>query len=202
MSSSIKVAGPAAPTTGDGGTRALRRLYVVRFGFALVWAALLAAAGSELTAPSVTLLVLYPLFDVAAAVIDHRSTGPGSRRGPVTLALYLTMALSLLATAGVAIAAADSVGDVLRVWGAWAISAGAVQLVVGLRRRGIGGQWAMILSGGISTLAGVAFIAMAARPDPSLASLAGYATLGGVFFLVSALRLGRGPARHDRPSGT
>jgi hypothetical protein len=49
----------------------------------------------------------------------------------------------------------------------------------------------MILSGGISVLAGASFIAMASRDDASLTSLAGYAVLGGVFFLISAIRLGR-----------
>jgi uncharacterized membrane protein HdeD (DUF308 family) len=77
------------------------------------------------------------------------------------------------------------------VWGAWAVLAGVVQLVVALRRRRLGGQWAMILSGGISTVAGASFIAMASGDDPSLTSLAGYAVLGGVFFLISAIRLGR-----------
>jgi hypothetical protein len=49
----------------------------------------------------------------------------------------------------------------------------------------------MILSGGISVLAGAGFIAMAGRPDPSLTTVAGYAVLGGIFFLVSAIRLRR-----------
>jgi hypothetical protein len=55
----------------------------------------------------------------------------------------------------------------------------------------MGGQWAMIASGGISTLAGASFAAQAGAADANLTSLAGYAFLGGVFFLVSALRLGR-----------
>ncbi|MEU4745949.1 hypothetical protein AB0G02_36565, partial [Actinosynnema sp. NPDC023658] len=58
-------------------------------------------------------------------------------------------------------------------------------------RRRVGGQWPMILSGGISVLAGASFITTASGADPSLSALAGYAVLGGVFFLVSALRLGR-----------
>ncbi|MDD1056787.1 hypothetical protein NMG29_00800 [Streptomyces cocklensis] len=80
---------------------------------------------------------------------------------------------------------------VLRVWGAWAITAGLVQLVVGVLRRGMGGQWPMIASGAISTLAGASFVAQAGKDDASLRTLAGYAFLGGVFFLLSALRLGR-----------
>lgn len=49
----------------------------------------------------------------------------------------------------------------------------------------------MIASGAISTLAGASFFAQAGADDASLTNLAGYAFLGGVFFLVSALRLGR-----------
>ncbi|MFD7890390.1 hypothetical protein ACFV3O_18385, partial [Streptomyces albidoflavus] len=58
-------------------------------------------------------------------------------------------------------------------------------------RRGLGGQWAMVARGGISTLAGASFVALAGGADASLSALAGYAFLGGVFFLASALRLGR-----------
>jgi uncharacterized membrane protein HdeD (DUF308 family) len=81
------------------------------------------------------------------------------------------------------------------VWGAWAVTAGLVQLIVAVRRRELGGQWAMIASGGISVLAGLSFLRQAGAPDPSLSSLAGYALLGGIFFLVSALRLRRNASR-------
>ena len=57
----------------------------------------------------------------------------------------------------------------------------------------------MIASGSISVLAGVAFVLMASTAGASLAGLAGYALLGGIFFLVSALRLGRTTGR-DAPS--
>ncbi|NUT51983.1 MAG: hypothetical protein HOV94_32520 [Saccharothrix sp.] len=178
--------------TTDGIAPALRRLYFARFGFAAAWAALLFATKSDLGPVSVPLLVLYPLFDVAAAVVDARSSrATGQARG----LLAVNIAISLLAAVGVAVACAGGVPDVLRVWGAWAIASGLVQLVVGVGRRQVGGQWPMILSGGLSVLAGATFIASAAAPNPSLASLAGYALVGGVFFLVSALRLGRATAQ-------
>ena len=165
---------------------ALRRLYFVRFGFALVWAALLVVTGAELGPVSVTLLVLYPLFDVAAAVVDARSS---RATGPVR-GLYVNIVISLLAGVGLAIASASGIPAVLQVWGAWAIVSGLVQLFVGVSRRGMGGQWPMILSGSISVLAGSSFIVMASGDKPSLVNLAGYAAIGGIFFLVSALRLG------------
>lgn len=164
---------------------ALRRLYLVRFGFALLWAVLLLVSASSLTPVSAVLLVLYPVFDVAAAVVDARS----SRNG----VLYVNVAVSSLAAVGLAVAAASGIPAVLRVWGAWAVVAGIVQLVVGLRRRGLGGQWAMIASGGISVFAGTGFFLSASADGTTLSNLAFYALLGGVFFLVSALRLDRRP---------
>jgi uncharacterized membrane protein HdeD (DUF308 family) len=80
---------------------------------------------------------------------------------------------------------------VLRVWGAWAVVSGLSQLVVGVSRRTLGGQWPMIVSGAVSTIAGASFVLQATQPDASLVNLAGYAVLGGLFFFVSALLLGR-----------
>ncbi|MFJ8848190.1 hypothetical protein ACIRFF_35450 [Streptomyces cyaneofuscatus] len=167
---------------------ALRKLYFLRFGFAAVWAALLFATADTLGALTVTLLVIYPLFDVACAVIDLRSARANTQ--PVR-GLYVNIALSTLTGIGLAVAATSGTPAVLRVWGVWAVTAGIVQLVVGAARRQLGGQWAMIASGAISTLAGASFFAQAGTDDASLTNLAGYAFIGGVFFLVSALRLGR-----------
>jgi uncharacterized membrane protein HdeD (DUF308 family) len=176
-----------SPTAG-GIASTLRRLYFVRFAFAIVWAVLLFVTSQSHVGPiGVVLVVLYPLFDVGAAVVDFRSSrATGSARG-----LYVNMAISLLAAIGLGIAATSGVPGALRVWGAWAIIAGLIQLIVALTRRKMGGQWPMILSGGISVLAGANFIIGASAPNPSLANVAGYAVLGGIFFLVSAIRLGR-----------
>ncbi|MDX3192951.1 hypothetical protein PV458_31480 [Streptomyces sp. MN03-5084-2B] len=173
--------------TAAAAGESLRRLYFVRFGFALVWAGLLFATASSLGPVSLALLVLYPLFDAVAAVLDARA----AKAGKPIAALYANVAISLLAAAGLAVAASSGIPGVLRVWGGWAILAGLVQLVVGLARRGLGDQWPMILSGAISVVAGTSFVLQATMDGASLTALAGYATLGGVFFLVSALRLGR-----------
>lgn len=170
---------------------ALRRLYLVRFVFAAAWAALLLLSGSDLTTGARLLLFLYPAFDVAAAVVDARSARAD---GPVK-GLYVNIAVSSLAAAGIAVAGGSGVADVLRVWGAWAVVSGLVQLLVGVARRPMGGQWAMIASGGISVLAGASFIRSASQDEPALSTLAGYAVLGGIFFLVSAIRLTRTPQR-------
>ncbi|WP_129789914.1 hypothetical protein [Promicromonospora panici] len=177
-------------TTTDSSTAtavSLRNLYFVRFGFAIVWAVLMFAVGKSLGPVTIGLLVLYPLFDVAAAVVDFRS----SKTARPTVGLYFNMGLSLLTAIGLAVAVTSGIPAVLRVWGVWAITAGAVQLIVAIRRYRLGGQWAMILSGGISVLAGTNFYLTAGGPNAILTTVAGYAVLGGIFFLVSALRLHR-----------
>ncbi|WP_033239077.1 hypothetical protein [Streptomyces albidoflavus] len=191
MDTLTESAAATASTPAAASPAALRKLYFLRFAFAAAWAALLlttAGTLTTLTTLTTVLLVAYPLFDVGCAVADLRSARPEGR--PVR-GLYVNAALSTLTAAGLAVAATSGIPAVLRVWGAWAITAGLVQLAVGVARRGLGGQWAMIASGGISTLAGASFVARAGGADASLSALAGYAFLGGVFFFVSALRLGR-----------
>ncbi|MCX5457887.1 hypothetical protein AB0391_17000 [Streptomyces albidoflavus] len=188
MDTLTESAAATASTPAAASPAALRKLYFLRFAFAAAWAALLLTTAGTLTTLTTVLLVAYPLFDVGCAVADLRSARPEGR--PVR-GLYVNAALSTLTAAGLAVAATSGIPAVLRVWGAWAITAGLVQLAVGVARRGLGGQWAMIASGGISTLAGASFVARAGGADPSLSALVGYAFLGGVFFLVSALRLGR-----------
>ncbi|MBO3084658.1 hypothetical protein [Cellulomonas fengjieae] len=176
-----------APPTMPGLAHGLRRLYYARFGFAIAWAVLLYLTRSDLGPASVALLVLYPAVDAAAAVVDLRSShAAGQAR-----ALYVNIAVSVLAAVGVAIACTSGVPAVLRVWGTWAVISGLVQLTIGVARRAVGGQWPMVLSGGLSVLVGAGFIIAAGADAPPLAGLAGYAALGGIFFLASALRLGR-----------
>ncbi|MER7968734.1 hypothetical protein ABZ439_13665 [Streptomyces sp. NPDC005840] len=168
----------------------LRRLYLIRFGFAAVWAALLFATASALNPLNMTLLVLYPLFDLGAALVDLRGAREG--RG-AAVGLYANVVLSAATAVGLAFAVTSGIPAVLRVWGLWAVTAGAVQLLVGAARRRLGGQWPMIASGAISTFAGTSFVVQAGSGNASLSNLAGYAFLGGVFFLGSALRLKRAP---------
>ncbi|MDX3355284.1 hypothetical protein PV703_18620 [Streptomyces sp. ME01-24h] len=171
----------------SGTASALRRLYFVRFAFALVWALVMFTMAEEITPFGAVLLVLYPAFDVGAAVYDakvSRSTGSPTL-------LYVNVAVSSITAVGLAFACASGVPAVLRVWGAWAVVAGLVQLIVAIPRRRMGGQWPMILSGGISVLAGASFVASAGADDPTLSSAIGYAIPGAVFFMLSALGLGR-----------
>ncbi|MFI5911771.1 hypothetical protein [Dactylosporangium sp. NPDC051541] len=176
-----------APSSLATTASALRRLYFVRFGFAIVWALVMIPLAKHLNPVTATLLVIYPLFDVAAAIVDARA----SRATGSPVLLYVNIVISLLAAVGLAVAGASGIPAVLRVWGAWAVVAGLVQLAVGLTRRRMGGQWPMIISGGISVLAGASFIASAAANDPALTNAVGYAIPGAIFFLIAAIRLGR-----------
>ncbi|GLZ48249.1 membrane protein [Actinomycetospora sp. NBRC 106375] len=192
--------GPAADAAEadaavPGAVAVLRRLFLARSGFALVWAVLLFLTAGSITPLAAVLLVLYPLVDVAAAVIDRRVQGTGGAPATSRVGLLVTVAVSALAAVGLAVAVTAGVPAVLRVWGAWAIVAGVVQLVVAVSRRGLGGQWPMIASGALSTVAGTAFLLQSFAAGAALAGVAGYALLGGAFFLVSAWRLGRASGR-------
>jgi uncharacterized membrane protein HdeD (DUF308 family) len=167
------------------------RLYLVRAVIALIWAALLAialhSAGSLTPAESVpalaiALLILYPVIDVAASLLDFRTHG--------TTAQLVNAGISTVTAIAIAVGAGHGADAILRVFGAWALLTGVIQLALGIlrRRRGVAGQWPMMLSGGISTVAGLGFIQSATKTELSLSNLAGYATLGAIFFLVSAWR--------------
>jgi uncharacterized membrane protein HdeD (DUF308 family) len=76
------------------------------------------------------------------------------------------------------------------VFGIWALLSGAIQLVVAIRRRRtVGTQWPMVISGGLSVLAGASFAAMSASATSSLSTVAGYSAFGAFWFLVSAIAL-------------
>ncbi|GAB3603592.1 hypothetical protein GCM10027586_06710 [Kineococcus gypseus] len=144
------------------------------------------------------LLVTYPLIDVLALMLD-RWDATGSARSRI--AVRANVAISALAAVVLATVGSDT-QHVLLVWGIWAIAAGAAQLLVALVRGRARGRWPMLLSGGLSVLAGAMFAVTATGSgDATLSVLAGYAVLGAVFFLTSALRLHRS-ARSLRLAGT
>jgi uncharacterized membrane protein HdeD (DUF308 family) len=86
------------------------------------------------------------------------------------------------------------------VFGVWATLSGLLQLATGIRRRkGVGAQWPMILSGAQSALVGAMFLRQAAGPEvPSVVDIAPYAAFGAFYFLVSALWLVASDVRRRR----
>ena len=167
------------------------QLYVIRGLVAIVWAAVFAVVSDALTtgvtAAAGTLLVLYPLIDVAASLIDARS-----QRGSARRLLLAGAAVSAATAAALAIAATASAADVLAVFGVWAVLSGMAQLVVALRRRAqLGNQWLMLLAGIGSVSFGIAYVIGATGTDPMLNMLAIYAAGGGIDFVVQAWLLAR-----------
>jgi uncharacterized membrane protein HdeD (DUF308 family) len=163
------------------------KLFFIRGVVAIVWAAAFATTFDSLTAGTAALLVLYPVIDLVASVIDARNQDGSARR-----LLVANAGVSAVAAVTFGIAATGDKGDVLAAFGVWAGLTGAAQLVVALRRRvQFGRQWPMLLAGGVSTIGGVAFLLMSVRPDPTLMPLVVYAATGGVDFVIEAWLLRR-----------
>ncbi|MEU6147653.1 DUF308 domain-containing protein [Streptomyces sp. NPDC047081] len=180
---------PATTTTTSSG---LRSLHLIRAVFSLIWVALVHATSASLvstdspTATAAVLLVVYPLWDAVATLLEQRLTGTGSmdRVGTTNTALGLATA------AGMIVAAFSTIGTALLVFGIWALLSGAIQLAVAIRRRRtVGAQWPMVISGGLSVLAGASFAAMSGSATSGLSSIAGYSAFGAFWFLVSAVAL-------------
>ncbi|QNH15724.1 hypothetical protein HEP74_00847 [Xanthomonas sp. SS] len=175
---------------------ALRNFYLLRAGVAFAWiaAVLLSSPGSAALAG--TLMVIYPAWDALANVMDARRSG-GLRANPGQTFNALVSAVTAVAMA-VAFALHGNAGGVL-VFGAWALLAGLFQLAVGIRRRKLGGQVFMMISGAQSALAGVFFVVQSFGATPTLAQLAPYAGFGGLYFLLSGLWLS---FRKPRPASS
>jgi len=168
----------------------LRNLYFTRTVVQLLWAVIVLM--NAITHPELAagLLIFYPLWDVACTVYDLRAS-TRSIDGPPT-AQYVNVVLGILAAIGISLTVFKSPQHAVVAFGAWAFAAGLAQLAVGIsRRKQLGGQWAMILSGIQSTGAGIAFIVGALHGTRHIKDLGGYAILGGVYFLVAGFLLHR-----------
>lgn len=162
----------------------MKRYYFIRTAFSAVWVAAAFTIGQQSLAIGTILLVVYPAWDALANYIDaSRSGGLGRNRTQAT-----NVVVSTVTTLAVVLAATMSMNWVIGVFGLWAILSGLLQLGTAVRRwKSYGAQWAMILSGGQSALAGTFFIVQARMPmPPSITNVAGYAAVGAFYFLVSA----------------
>jgi len=167
------------------------RLFLTRGIVAIGWAAVFAAAAHSLTSAVTVsagvLLVLYPLIDAVASLIDART-----QHGSARQLLLANAGSSIVAAVALGVAATGSVANVLVVFGVWAAVSGAAQLVVAIRRRAqLGKQWPMLLAGGVSVIFGLAYIIAAAGDQPRLDMLVLYAATGGLDFILEALLLAR-----------
>ena len=171
--------------------RSLRNLYFVRTFVQLAWAALVFGSLNH-PAWTAVLLVAYPLWDVACTLYDIKTSGAtaGSRTRLANLVFGLVTALAI------ALTVSTRPSYAIAAFGVWALVAGALQLVSGLkRRRQLGGQWAMILSGAQSCLAGVAFVLGGLNSKLHAKDLGGYAIFGAIYFCIAGVLLARKLAR-------
>ena len=174
---------------------ALMRYYVVRAGVAAAWVAAAFTVGTANPAVGNVLLVLYPAWDALASARDAQANG-GFRANP---SQTLNLVVSAVTALAVLLALRGGMHAVLAVFGVWAVLAGLLQLATGLRRwRSYGAQWAMVLSGAQSALAGAFFLKQATGPaTPSIVTIAPYAAFGAFYFLVSAIWLAVKARRRD-----
>jgi uncharacterized membrane protein HdeD (DUF308 family) len=189
MSASVAAsrAAPDAPPSRD----VPRRIAVVRAVLALVWAAALVIAvgdrvpstSSDVPVAAAALLASYPAIDVVASIVAALGTNSPGRL------LRVNAAISALAIVAIgATAFGDDAGGTLIAFGAWAAVSGAIQLAVAVHRRAEGRQLPMILSGGISTIAGFGFLAASGKDDAQLAGIGAYMAFGALLFLLFAYR--------------
>ena len=168
--------------------RSLRKLYFIRAAFSVVWVILVALFAKTSMEIASILLIIYPAWDVVGTFLDIRANHGTTTKTPQ----YVNAVISGITAVAVGIALQKGVPEALIVFGAWAIGTGLIQLILGLRRRKfLGGQWPMIISGGQSIIGGSSFILLAHDPTKGITSLAGYAAFGAFYYLLAAFRLSR-----------
>lgn len=189
------VAASSAPASTAG---SLRTLYFVRAAFSVVWVILVFVLASTVTTaakPSVAaviLLTIYPLWDALATVADIRATPSATTHLPQ----FINIAAGVIAAVAIFISTLSSLTPALIVFGVWAFLSGGFQLLLALRRRTpVGGQWPMIISGGLSVLAGISFVVTAGAPKTGLTTLGGYSAFGAFWYLLGAILLIRAARR-------
>jgi hypothetical protein len=138
------------------------------------------------------LLAAYPAIDLIASISEWRL-------GRDRAELRAGMVIDGLAIIGLLVATLSLHSQsVLIAFGAWALASGLLQLTRAWRAdRPRRVQLPLIISGGISAIVGISFVAMASQHVAHLSTLGGYALLGAVFFLVSTLINRTGHVRAD-----
>jgi uncharacterized membrane protein HdeD (DUF308 family) len=171
-------------------TRSLRNLYFVRTAFQVVWATSVITTAIKQPQLAAVLFLLYPLWDVACTVYDLNTS---SRSGSARTSQIINALLGVSAAIGIGLTAFHQPIYSVAIFGVWAVGAGLLQLVLGLIRRKQlgGGQWAMILSGAQSMIAGVAFFLGGLSDKRHIKDVAGYAIFGAIYFLIGGILLTR-----------
>lgn len=172
-------------------TNSLRNLYLTRTVVQFLWAVATIATAAKNPALAATLLVLYPLWDVACTLYDLK-TSRNSTDATSAATLYINAVVGTLTAIGMGLTGYRHPQYAVAIFGGWALLAGLLQFAVGIfRRRRMGGQWAMILSGLQSTAAGIAFAIGGLSGKFHIKDLGGYAIFGAVYFLIAGILLSR-----------
>ena len=173
--------------SNDNQEQWLKRYYLIRAAFSVVWVGLALAIGTKEPAIATLLLVVYPAWDAIANWLDAGNSG-GLAKNPTQ---KLNVFISAITALAVLLASKAGIGTVVAVIGVWAIVAGLLQLGTAIRRwKTHGAQWTMVLSGAQSALAGGLFVAQSqSATPPSIANIAGYAGVGALYFLISGIWL-------------
>jgi hypothetical protein len=176
-------------TNSTESARPLRNLYLVRTVFQVIWAAAVLSTASTQPHLAYILLIAYPLWDVACTLYDLIASRPaGNARTSQIINALLGSATAL----GIALTVFSKPAYSIAIFGAWAFGAGLLQLFAGLiRRKQLGGQWAMILSGAQSTAAGIAFVLGGLGGKLHTKDVGGYAIFGAIYFLIGGILLSR-----------
>ena len=170
----------------------LKSYYFTRFAVSTAWVLLAFTVAKAMPPLAAIMLVAYPAWDALANFIDARRTG-GLNRNKTQL---LNFVISVITAVAVAIALGQGMNTVLAVFGVWAVLSGLFQLATAVRRWKSGAQWAMVLSGAQSALAGIFFVKMAGGAATiDITNVAPYAAFGAFYFLVSAIWLTVSDAR-------
>lgn len=165
----------------------LQSYYYIRAAGSIIWIALAVLIGKNNPAIGAVLLVLYPAWDALANYFDASKSGGLSVNPPQKF----NFIVSLIVAAAIIWALSVSMNTTIKVFGLWAIFSGVLQLSASIRRwKQSSGQWAMILSGAQSALAGL-FMFKQASNDVALdvTTVAPYAAFGVFYFLISAITL-------------
>jgi hypothetical protein len=165
----------------------LKTYYYLRFAVSALWVVLAFTAARAMPALAAAMLVAYPAWDALANYLDADRSGGLTRNK----SQMLNVLVSIVTAVMVAATLPHGMHAVLRIFGIWAVLAGLFQLATGVRRwKAYGAQWAMILSGAQSGLAGAHMLGKAAAAAPvSIADIAPYAAFGAFYFLISAVSL-------------
>ncbi|MEZ3498534.1 DUF308 domain-containing protein [Pantoea sp. KPR_PJ] len=165
----------------------LQSYYYLRATASIIWILLALFIGKHHSAVGAALLILYPAWDAFANYLDARQSGGLTANPPQKW----NVVVSLLIALAIIWALSVSINATIKVFGLWAIFSGVLQLSASVRRwKASDGQWAMMLSGAQSTLAG-GFMFKQASSGMALdvTTVAPYAAFGVVYFLISAISL-------------